>query len=226
MIHKQLIGIGKDLFGKKKKKRRRKYPQGLTHHQQHQWLESLERAERPKHRLGHAPIGIAPFQPTTMAQTAPSGPCDWGQRENPVTGQCEWFVGDQPGPEPGGVGGGQVVQGAWGLPAVVPDVKMRRVLKCERGLVLGIDNLCYPRAVLSSRNVHRKWRRPPKPTVSRRDEVAIRRAAAAKDRVLELAKDVGLHASKTRPAARKAKGHAHQIAAPVQTLRVISEETN
>ena len=120
------------------------------------------------------------------------------------------------------MGGGDVVEGAWGLPAVTPDVAMRQVLDCPRGMVLGIDNLCYPKAVLSSRNVHRKWRRPPKPTVSRRDEVAIRRAASAKDRVLELAKEVGLHASKTKPAPR-----AKQIGSgQPHFLKVVHAETN
>lgn len=122
---------------------------------------------------------------------------------------------------------GQAVVGAFGMPAMVPEQVQRVMLDCGPGMVLGTDDLCYPKSVLSSRNKNRKWRRAPKPTVSRADERAIRKAAAARDRVLQLAKDVGLHASKTRPASRSKKGHQHLLAAPgPQVLRVISEETN
>jgi len=120
---------------------------------------------------------------------------------------------------------GQAVVGAFGMPAMVPAQEMRMTLVCPRGMVLGTDDLCYPKGVLSSRNLHRKWRRPPRPVISAGDARAIRVAAAAKDRVLKLAKDVGLHASKNRPAP-KSKGHQHLLAPPSQVLRVIAEETN
>jgi len=119
---------------------------------------------------------------------------------------------------------GQAVVGAFGMPAMVPETEMVRTLRCPRGMVLGTDDLCYPKGVLSSRNLHRKWRRPPRPTISAGDARAIRVAAAAKDRVLKLAKDVGLHASKTKPAPQPKKGHQHLLAPPPQVLRVISEE--
>lgn len=115
--------------------------------------------------------------------------------------------------------------GAFGMPASEPEAESRQTLRCPRGMVLAIDNLCYPKAVLSRRNKFRKWRQPPRPTLSRRDEVAIRRAASAKDRVLALAKEAGLHASKTRPTSRKK--HAHAIG-PIEggLLKLISESTN
>lgn len=121
---------------------------------------------------------------------------------------------------------GQAVVGAFGMPAMVPEEESRVQLVCPRGMVLGTDNLCYPKGVLSSRNLHRKWRRPPRAPVTAADARHIRKAAAAKDRVLRLAKDVGLHASKTRPSTKSKKGHQHLIAAPAQHLQVISEETN
>lgn len=107
---------------------------------------------------------------------------------------------DQPGaPGPGGPAIPQrpgaptsVTQGAFGLPAAVPVGIARTVRSCGKRMVLGIDNLCYPKAVLPPRSKFRKWRRPPRVPVTRRDVVAIRRSAAAKDRVAELAKDVGL----------------------------------
>lgn len=120
----------------------------------------------------------------------------------------------------------EAVVGAFGMPAMVPDEEMVPRFRCPRGMVLGTDNLCYPRGVLNSRNLNRKWRRPPKPTVSAADAKAIRRAAATKERVLQLAKDVGLHASKSRPSSRGKKQHQHLIAAPARELRVVHGETN
>jgi len=122
---------------------------------------------------------------------------------------------------------GEAVVGAFGMPAMVPDEEVRRMLVCPTGMVLGTDDLCYPKGVLSARNLHRKWRRPARAPVTAGDAKAIRTAARARERVLKLAKDVGLHASKSKPAAAsKPKAHQHLLAAPAQTLRVISEETN
>jgi len=122
---------------------------------------------------------------------------------------------------------GVAVEGAFGMPAFSPAVELVETRRCPPRMVLGFDNLCYPKAVLPPRSQFRKWKRAPSPTLSRRDEAAINRAAGAKDRVLTLAKKAGLFASKTRPATKgKGRGHQHLLAAPTQTLRVISEETN
>lgn len=127
---------------------------------------------------------------------------------------------------------GQAVVGGFGLPAMEPEIvgSIRRrdgttaaIRRCGPRMVLGTDDLCYPKALLPRRSKFRKWRMPPRPTVSAGDAKAIRRAARARDRVLLLAKSVGLHASKTRPSS-KPKPHQHLIAAP--TLKVISEETS
>lgn len=99
---------------------------------------------------------------------------------------------------------GEVVRGGFGLPATTPEGVSRITRKCPRGMVLGIDNLCYAKAILPARSLLRKWKRPPRPPISRRDTVAIRRAAGARDRVFELAKDVGLHVAKS-PHRKKAK---------------------
>ncbi len=128
---------------------------------------------------------------------------------------------------------GQAVVGSFGLPAMVPETvgSIRRrdgtvapIRRCGPRMVLGTDDLCYPKALLPRRSKFRKWRQPPRPAVSAGDVKAIRRAGRAKDRVLVLAKSVGLHASKTRPKPAAKKGHQHLLAAP--QLRVISEETN
>ncbi len=133
-----------------------------------------------------------------------------GQRVDPVTGECRFFLGEQSGPDTGG----QAVVGAFGLPAMAPaivgQINGRPVRRCRKGSVLGTDELCYPKAVLPPRSKFRKWKRPPRPAFSRRDEVAIRRAAGAKDRVLNLAREAGLHASLTKPKARaRAPQHHH-----------------
>lgn len=106
-------------------------------------------------------------------------------------------------------GTGVVVQGSFGLPAALPIGETRTVRSCGPRMVLGIDNLCYPKAVLPPRSKFRKWRRAPKPPITRRDVVAIRRASAAKDRVAELAKDVGLSVSRTKRRAKPSKADVH-----------------
>jgi len=122
-------------------------------------------------------------------------------------------------------GVGRAVEGAFGLPAFEPEEEMVPTLRCPRGMVLGQDDLCYPKAVLPRRSQWRKWRGQARPPVSAGDARAIRKANAARERVLKLAKNVGLHASKTKPkSAAKAPSHQHLLAPP--TLRVISEESN
>jgi len=128
---------------------------------------------------------------------------------------------------PGGVplttqAGGQAVQGAFGMPATTPDFETRTTRRCPKRMVLGFDDLCYPKAILPRRSKFRKWRGEPRPTLSVGDEKAIRRANRAKDRVLKLAKEAGLHASKSRPAPRKkSSGHIHG-----GTLKILEEVTN
>ena len=106
------------------------------------------------------------------------------------------------GTEIGGPGG-TAVMGGFGVPAMIPRTETRIVRRCGRGMVLGADNLCYPKAILRRNSRFRKWRMAPRPPVTAADERAIRRAARTRDRVLELAKDVGLHASKSRPRSKK-----------------------
>lgn len=103
------------------------------------------------------------------------------------------FPGGDPGVTPAG---GNAVMGAFGLPAMTPVTQSRIVRNCGPGMVLGKDNLCYPRSILSRRSKFRKWRQPPRPPVTSGDVKAIRRAARAKKRVKGLAKDVGFSCKK------------------------------
>jgi len=156
-----------------------------------------------------------------MKPSAPAG-CPPGFRRNPGSGVCEQtgFVGATqrffPGGQTGTVSdvGGEAVMGAFGLPARVPrqvgsitrnDGTVGPVLRCIAGMVLGKDNLCYPSQVLSPRSRFRKHKRPRKPPVTARDNAAIKRAAGAKERVKNLAKEVGLTVGTKAKSSSKSK---------------------
>lgn len=143
------------------------------------------------------------FQPSSIPE---SSGCP-GIFQIRVGDQCVDLTALPPGGDPAltPLGTGTAVEGGFGIPALLPAAVVRKSLQCRRGFVLGIDDLCYPKALLSRRSKFRKHRMPPRPTISRRDERAIRVASRAKDRVLALAKDAGLFASKTRPSPKKAK---------------------
>lgn len=96
-------------------------------------------------------------------------------------------------------GSGMATVGAFGMPAAVPQMMQRVVRRCGKGMVLGEDDLCYPKAVLGRRSKFRKWRAAPRPLISNADVKAIRRAASVKNRVAELGRDVGLHVAKSAP---------------------------
>lgn len=175
--------------------------------------------------------------PASFAAPSASGPCPPG--EFAVLGQCVDFLGT--GSQGFGIrsqtaggtamaqGTGQAVVGSFGMPAMIPEVVgsiQRRdgtvvpIRRCGSRMVLGTDDLCYPKALLPRRSKFRKWRAAPRPAVSAADTKAIRQAGRAKDRVLNLAKDVGLFASKTKPKTLpKAPPHPH-------LLKVISEDIN
>ena len=88
--------------------------------------------------------------------------------------------------------GNQATQGSFGMPALTPTIEQRTVHSCPAGMVLGKDNLCYPKAILSRRSKFRKWKGEARPPVTAADAKAIRRAERVKNRVKTLGKDVGL----------------------------------
>jgi len=84
------------------------------------------------------------------------------------------------------------VVGAFDMPAIVPLALQRVTLDCPPGMVLGMDDLCYPSAVLRRNSRFRKWRSPPRPTITRRDERALGRIDAVRKDIKTLGKKAGL----------------------------------
>jgi len=93
---------------------------------------------------------------------------------------------------PGGATGrfemGEVVMGAFGLPAAVPaqvgsitrnDGSVGPILRCIAGMVLAKDNLCYPKGV-KGLAAFRKWKPLAGGFLPRKDVRCLRRAIAIK----------------------------------------------
>ena len=117
--------------------------------------------------------------------------------------------------------GGVAVVGAFGMPAIQPDVEQRLVHRCPPGMVLGkFDNLCYPKVVLPRRSKFRKWKGDRRPIMSAADGSTIRKAAAIKERVLKTAKEAGLHAAKSAP---RSKAKATEVVVHGGTLPVVTD---
>lgn len=129
-------------------------------------------------------------QPGEAGGLAPSS-CGPGRVR--IGDQCvapgDAFPGGSPMTVPAG---GNAVQGAFGMPAMTPVTEQRVHRTCPEGMVLGKDNLCYPKQVLPRRSKFRKWRPSPRPKVSHADFKAIRKAKSVKKKLKSLGKDAGL----------------------------------
>lgn len=143
---------------------------------------------------GQASTSGSTSDPSNLVDT--TGPkCPEGQIR--IQNKCVDLMAAPPGGQPFiSQAAYSTAQGAFGMPAVVPEQEMRRHLKCPRGMVLGYDEMCYPKAVLPRRSQFRKWKGARRPPVSVKDAQAIRRAEQAKDRVKKLAKNVGFSVKK------------------------------
>jgi len=134
------------------------------------------------------------------------------QKPNPFTGECEFFAGAQPGPEPGGVGGGQATVGRYGV-AMVPDVESRMHLGCLPGMVLGKDDLCYNKRDLKNRE--RKYPKGTPPLLTGGERRCIRKAKTAAGKVARTVvslQSMGMIPTKKATSRRK-KAAVHQIPA-------------
>jgi len=76
-------------------------------------------------------------------------------------------------------GSAQAVAGAFGMPAIVPQAEMRRRLSCPPGMVLGEDELCYPKQVLRRDSRFRKWKPGVRPILTGGQRNSIRKARSA-----------------------------------------------
>lgn len=94
-----------------------------------------------------------------------------------------------------GTTGFQAVSGAFGLPAMAPVAEMRRHLACPRGMVLGQDELCYPKQVLRRNSKFRKWHSGPRPPISAADAKMFRRLKSAREAVKKFGTVAGLKIS-------------------------------
>jgi len=109
-----------------------------------------------------------------------------GQRPDPVTGECSFFLGTRRGPDSRplqigpGVGVGDAVMGRYGA-ALEPGSRIIDRAVCLRGMVLGDDGLCYNRSQVS--NKERMWPRGRRPLLTGGDMRAISTAARAGKRL-------------------------------------------
>lgn len=70
----------------------------------------------------------------------------------------------------------QVTQGAFGMPAMVPEAVSGVTLRCPSGFVLGDDELCYPKAVLRRNSRFRKWNPGARPILTGGERRGIAKA--------------------------------------------------
>jgi len=93
---------------------------------------------------------------------------------------------------------GEAVVGSFGVPALVPaqvgtiarrDGTVSPILRCPRGSVLGIDELCYNKAVLPVK--FRKWAPGPRPPISAADWKAARTFSSVQKKIKKVAGDSG-----------------------------------
>jgi len=87
----------------------------------------------------------------------------------------------------------QAVSGAFGMPAMAPKHEFVGKFICPSGMVLGRDELCYPKAVLRRDSKFRKWRPGMRPILTGGERRCITRARTSINRAREA---VGLQALK------------------------------
>lgn len=153
-------------------------------------------------------------KPTTTASTGtsmqqvPACPPGSVRVGNTCVAPGDMFPGGAPGLFESG---GQAVVGGFGFPALSPSIvgsiannrgEVAPIRRCPRGMVLGFDSLCYPKAVLPRRSRFRKHKGERKPPMTGADAAALRRIGSLKKRVKELASDAGLSCA-TRSSRRK-----------------------
>lgn len=102
-----------------------------------------------------------------------------GQRRDPGTGECAFFLGERRGPN-GGRDVGEAVMGRYGA-ALEPGIMTIDRSVCLRGMQLGNDGLCYNKGAIS--NKQRMWPAGRKPLLTGGEMRAISQAASAAKRL-------------------------------------------
>lgn len=101
-----------------------------------------------------------------------------GQRRDPRTGECAFFLGEQTGRDPSGVG--EAVMGQYGAGLMPGNMVIDRAV-CLRGMQLGNDGLCYNKGQITNRQ--RMWPAGRRPLLTGGDMRAISTAARAGKRL-------------------------------------------
>jgi len=99
-------------------------------------------------------------------------PCVWPAREDPRTGECKVFAGEQTGRDDTMVG--DAVMGRYGA-GLEPGNRVIDRAVCLRGMVLGNDGICYNRRDI--KNSERMWPRGTRPLGTPEEMRAVRIAA-------------------------------------------------
>jgi hypothetical protein len=139
----------------------------------HGWMTpQLVQAARSSVVSGPVPSGI-PSGFAALPQG--TGGCLPPLRRDPRTGDCRMFIGTQSGVDPTPVG--DAVMGRFG-PALVPGRKVIDEKTCLRGMVLGLDSLCYnSKGPGRISNKNRLWPKGAKPLGSPEQTRALRISA-------------------------------------------------
>ena len=147
---------------------------------------------------------------------AGGGDCPAGMKEEIGFGaggglftQCIPIGGEDP------IIGGPQVQPSTAIAGSVASMPGQRTYrKCPPGpmgtaMVLAKDGLCYPKALLKASD--RMYRPSPKPPITASTLKAIRKADAAKKRLIKLTKQAGAYAAMNKPATTSRKKQPAQI---------------
>jgi len=103
------------------------------------------------------------------------GPCPGLMVRGPG-GICIDLTPDKTTPAERSISQGQAVAGAFGMPAMVPQALQTVRMSCPEGMVLGRDDLCYPKQVLRRDSKFRKWRPGMRPILTGGERRGIAKA--------------------------------------------------
>ena len=124
-----------------------------------------------------------------------SGPCEGGEVRD-ATGNCVQF--QTTSPREMQEGGFEAVAGAFGMPAFAPARRDVLTWTCPTGMVLGRDNLCYPKQVLRRDSKFRKWRPGMRPVLTGGERRGISKARRSITRAREATAGLGVTVQKKK----------------------------